>query len=525
MQSHLVSGIPLGRAYSAAALSLFYVVLARALWGADQKQRPLAEAFLALGVVFLSLAIPLAFDGPAIAAAWALEGAALVWVGFRQDRILARTGGSLLLIGAGLAFFVRAPESTSALAVLNSRFLAGTAIAGGALFAAHRYFAARATRLPWEALIEPVLLAWGLVWWTGTLAIEVDRFAASARELAIFTVGLSLTALAIGATARRLQWPALAWSAIPFLPMAGFILIVAYFTVNSGGPWVNLGWLSWPLALVGSYAVLWRLESAWPSAIVRLWHAATGWMLVFLATWAAAVAVGRLVPDARVWQNVMWAAVPSAAVLLLLFHGHRLTWPVGRLPGVYNAAVPAAPIAATLVWCFAALSDSGEPAPLPYVPILNPLELTQGASIVTALHWSRRVWINGPSERWAPGAGWIAAAIAFLALNAVVGRIVHTWFGVAYDFDALAESPVFQACISVLWAGTSLSLMTFASRRGDRTLWMVGAALLGALILKLFAIDLGTIGTVARIVSFLVTGLLIMVIGYLSPAPPRQQST
>ncbi len=107
----------------------------------------------------------------------------------------------------------------------------------------------------------------------------------------------------------------------------------------------------------------------------------------------------------------------------------------------------------------------------------------------------------------------------------MVGRIVHTWFGVAYDFDVLVESPIFQACISVLWAATSLSLMTFASRRGDRTLWMVGALLLGALIAKLFAIDLGTIGTAARIVSFLVTGLLIMVIGYLSPVPPRQEGT
>jgi uncharacterized membrane protein len=525
MQSELVSEIPLGRAWSAAALSLFYVVLARALWGADHKQRPLAEAFLALGVVFLSLAVPLAFDGPAIAAAWALEGAALVWVGSRQDRILARTAGSLLLVGAGMAFFVRAPVSTSAPAVLNSRFLAGTAIAGGALFAAHRYFTSRASRLSWEAAVEPVLLAWGLVWWTGTLAVEVDRFAAAARELAIFTVGLSLSALAIGAAARRLQWPALAWSAIPFLPMAGSILFVAYFTVNDAGPWVNLGWLSWPLALAASYAVLWWLETAWPSAVLHSWHAATGWMLVFLATWAAAVAVGRLVPDARVWQSVMWAAVPSAAVLLLIFHGHRLAWPVRRLPGVYNTAVPSAPIAAALMWCFAALADSGEPAPLPYVPVLNPLELTQGASILTALHWSRRVWTDDLSGRWAPGAGWFAAAIAFLALNAVVGRIVHTWFGVVYDFEELARSPVFQACISVLWAGTSLSLMTFASRRAARTLWMVGAALLGVLILKLFVIDLGTIGTVARIVSFLVTGLLIMAIGYLSPAPPRQQST
>jgi len=523
MQSRLVSEIAFGRAYSAATLGLFYFGLARTLGSVDEKQRPLAEAFLALGVVFLSLAIPLAFDGPAVSAAWALEGAALVWVGFRQGRVLARSAGSLLLMGAGFAFFIWSPVSTSALVILNSRFLARAIITCGALVASHQYFKAGASRLPWERPVEPVLLAWALLWWTGTLAAEVDRFAPAARELTIFTASLSLTALAVGASARRLRWPALAWSAIPFVPITGLLLLVAYLGAGSRGPWANGGWWSWPLALGAGYAVLWWLESDWPPLVVRAWHAMTGWMLVFLATWAAAVGMGVLIPDADVWRNVMWAAVPSAAVMALLSFGRGLPWPVGRHSGTYQMAVPAAPIAGALAWCVASLANSGEPTPLPYVPIFNPLELTQAASLVAALHWSQIMWSEGLSRRWASRAGWCAAAIAFLGLNAVVGRSVHTWFGVAYNYDALAESPVFQAGMSVLWATTSLSVMTFASRRGERTLWMVGASLLGALVAKLFAIDLGTIGTIARIVSFLVTGLLIIVIGYLSPVPPREE--
>ncbi len=523
MQSRLVSEIAFGRAYSATALSLFYLALARALWGSDEKQRPLAEAFLALGVVFLSLAIPLAFDGPAIAATWALEGAALVWIGFRQERVLARSAGFLLLVAAGLAFFIWSPAGTSTVALLNTRFLAGAAISCGTLLASHQYFAARTSRRIWEQFLEPILVAWGLLWWTGTLAAEVHRFAPAARAPTLFIMCLSLTALTVGATAYRRRWPALAGATMPFVPITGLLLVLSYFSAASRGPWTNVGWLSWPLALAASYALLWWLESDWPASVVCAWHAATGWMLVFLASWTAAVIVGRLVPEAPVWRDVMWAAVPAAAVLALLFPGRRLAWPVGRLPDVYKTAVPAIPIAGALVWCVAAVADSGNPAPLPYVPILNPLELTQAASLVAALQWSRLLASDGPSRHWAPRAGWLAAAVAFLALNAVVGRIVHTWFGVAYHFDVLVESPIFQACTSVLWAATSLSLMTLASRRRDRALWMVGAVLLGALVAKLLAIDLGTIGTVARIVSFLVTGLLIMVIGYLSPVPPRQR--
>jgi len=47
--------------------------------------------------------------------------------------------------------------------------------------------------------------------------------------------------------------------------------------------------------------------------------------------------------------------------------------------------------------------------------------------------------------------------------------------------------------------------------------------LLGAVVVKLFLVDLADIGTIARIISFIVVGLLILVIGYLSPMPPKEK--
>jgi uncharacterized membrane protein len=40
-------------------------------------------------------------------------------------------------------------------------------------------------------------------------------------------------------------------------------------------------------------------------------------------------------------------------------------------------------------------------------------------------------------------------------------------------------------------------------------------------VLKLFLVDLSHIQTVARIISFLVVGLLLLLIGWISPVPPR----
>ena len=90
-----------------------------------------------------------------------------------------------------------------------------------------------------------------------------------------------------------------------------------------------------------------------------------------------------------------------------------------------------------------------------------------------------------------------------------------------FDVDDLVQSSIFQTGISILWGVTAGVLMTVARLRLDRPVWMVGAGLLAALILKLFLVDLGNVGGIARIVSFLATGILILLIGYFAPAPPR----
>ncbi|MEO8187045.1 MAG: DUF2339 domain-containing protein, partial [Burkholderiaceae bacterium] len=77
-----------------------------------------------------------------------------------------------------------------------------------------------------------------------------------------------------------------------------------------------------------------------------------------------------------------------------------------------------------------------------------------------------------------------------------------------------------QAVLSLLWTGTAMGLMVLAHRRTMRGWWGVGAALLAAVVVKLFFVDLSGQGTIERIVSFVGVGVLILVIGYLAPVPP-----
>ena len=63
----------------------------------------------------------------------------------------------------------------------------------------------------------------------------------------------------------------------------------------------------------------------------------------------------------------------------------------------------------------------------------------------------------------------------------------------------------------------------YAVRHGNRPVWLCGATLLGLVVAKLFMIDLAGHGTVARIVSFVAVGLLLLVIGWFAPVPPKKE--
>ena len=48
----------------------------------------------------------------------------------------------------------------------------------------------------------------------------------------------------------------------------------------------------------------------------------------------------------------------------------------------------------------------------------------------------------------------------------------------------------------------------------------MGACLLGVVVAKLFLVELADRGSLYRIVSFIVVGVLLLVVGYFAPIPP-----
>ncbi len=526
LQYGLVRDFPYGLAISALSLGLFYCGLASILWRRQKNDlRMLTECFLALGVVFASLAIPLALDGRWTSAAWALEGAAILWIGIRQGRLLPRLFGLLLQVGAAIAFLAAAYQPAGQMPILNSIWVGCALISLTSLFSSW-YISRRSESLyPWERHAAVPLMLWGLVWWFGAAWYEIDRFVAWRDSGAAMLIHAAASFMLLDLVSRRLDWKQLSIPSIALLPMMVIACLHHFTGAGDLHLLARLGSLAWGIAFVAQYRLLFTCETNWPVKMVPMWHIGTLWLLIFLITAESAYGVDLLVPEGPTWSYGTLGLVPGALMLALLALGERLSWPVGRFPDAYFRVGAAPPIAYLFVWAVVVNLYDGDPAPLPFVPLLNPIELCQIFLLLTVHLWVGRQadWLHRPERNidsrvlkmivW--GAG-------FLLINATVARSIHHWGDIPYTFAGLYPSVLFQATISILWGVIALVVTFGATKKHSRSVWIAGATILSLVVVKLFFVDLAGTGTVARIVSFIGVGSLMLLMGYVSPLPPSR---
>lgn len=521
LQATLVSRYQYGLAWSALGLGFYYILLANVVFTRHRDElRLLAESFLAFGVVFATVAIPLALDGRWSAAAWSVEGAAMVWAGIRQQRWQVRLFGLLLLVGGGILFAFDFPGK-GPWPVANAFWLGTLLIAAGALISSYLLQRAQAKLREWETLYAPLLLAWGLLWWYTGGVQEIWRWLDESSLAACLGLA-AVTSWICGAVANRMRWNDLRVPALLLLPAMAAAL--GYQVLSTTHPSAHWGWLAWPVAFALHYLLLYENEERWESFLPFL-HAPPAWFLAGLCAWEANWCIGRLEALPQTWRLLSWGLVPSLVLLGITDGYRRLSWPLARHRRTYlvDASLPLALV--TMGWVvFMNVKSSGDPTPLPYLPLLNPLDLSVGIVSAIAAAWYLNVRREEPAalREFSALAAPLLGGVLFLWLNGIVVRTVHHWGGVSFTFDAMYRSFVFQAAISLTWCITAFCAMTMATRRLFRPLWVTGAVLLGGVVLKLFVVDLSGRGTVERIVSFVGVGLLLLAIGWFSPVPPKQ---
>lgn len=557
LQAGLVRDIEYATAFSSLALGAFYLALgwwmARRKGGQHEASRWMAECFAALGLGFVTLAVPLALDGRWTSAVWAVEGAGVYWMGRRQGRWLARAAG-LTLQGLAAVFYLdalaRVHEASWPLA--NPAFIGASMLAGAALAIAWwsrspaeapdsafgRHFVALENALP------PVLFWIGFLWWQFALHGEIERAPADFQGIATPVLGeglrihLHLVAWVASAFAFHfLAHPARArpW-AIAVTPAYTVLPALLVGAIHGADRMHHVfeagGWATWPLALALHYTMLRRLDGGPPRGWWPWVHAGGVWLLVLLEGNLLVSAIG----EAQLWQT-SWATVillvAGTVVLALLsrrawFEPVHSSWPLDRFARAY-LWLAAAPLAAAVALgaLLVAVVSSGNSRPLPYVPLLNPTDLSVALALAACALWLVRIRDSRLQVPVLARAGhWplVLAAIGFIAINTVWLRVAHHFAGVPWNARYMFDSFVVQAGYSILWTLLALGLMVGAFRRGLRSVWMLGAALLGITVLKLFVIDLSNRGGSERIFVFIAVGVLMLVVGYFAPIPPAARA-
>lgn len=507
LQAALVQPFEYGAAISAALAGLYYLALAGLLRARAADATLAFRAHAGIGVALLTLAVPLACGLQMTAAIYAVEGAAALWYGCARGSRLTLWGGVALQIAAGGWLVAALPDVAADWPLANARTLGCLMLAGAAL-ASVRALRRSGAGTRW---LPDALTLWLAGWWLfGGLADIDDFMPHSLRAVAalLFAVASAAFAEHLGRARSFLTARALAALSLPVL-WAGSLLAWDMQQHLFKGAMA----LALPLAWATHYWILRRQDEDDAPLSNGARHVASAWTLLLSVGVEADGWLAFWLPGQTLWPWLVW-------LLLLLLAARTLharvgdgtgdappDWPWAQHSAIY-ARLVMWPFVALLFACVCALQlahDGG--SALRYLPLASALDIAS----IAALAWLARSRLLPLPLTGAAGLLWVSALAA---------RGVHHLAAVAWSVAAMFQSTLLQAVLSLTWTIAALALMIHATRRGGRTLWFTGFALLAAVGGKLLMVDLSGAGTVEWTASLIGIGALILVASYVAPVPP-----
>ncbi|WP_169798104.1 DUF2339 domain-containing protein [Moraxella oblonga] len=312
-------------------------------------------------------------------------------------------------------------------------------------------------------------------------------------SFAVLTAFIKLAKVAL-----KRHWHALAVISLGFEPLMALTLINAILESSTTLALAALGVAS---AILG--AIIIASQALRPLWVSRVHFANLAIVLM--------VASLMLVQSPLTALSHLWGVASLAVLGAVLFVPY-----FGRFDKAYGQWDVLSCLSVASVW----LVDVAVSQPVAIgsrLPLINAVDMVQvglGALFIKALNTQamsvyRSLLIKA------------GAVLVWLCVSAVVVRTWHFYGGVAWDFGVLFGDFGIQTSLSLLWAVMGIGLMMAGTKRQARSLWVVGVSLIGVVVVKLFLVDLGNSGGVARIVSFIGVGLGLLLVGWFAPVPPK----
>lgn len=364
---------------------------------------------------------------------------------------------------------------------------------------------------------------WMLLWVATTVMMifgfaEIVEFVVSDYRASCFLLYAVAILLPFVALHRSFPWSALAQPILLLLPILTVTLMV--FVVNDWHLISYYGWAVFPLALISLYLTLKYLEplSNYPLGYFHL-------TAILILTCALAWQFGKLFRPSRLGETSLWVAsvwgMSFAMVLVVLRKARTWAWPFRRYAFELNRLLPRILLCMLAGWVVVSnLRPPGTMGAIPYLPILNPLDVVNLVAILLIFLWLKSY--DQDFFNVQPALVYVVSGLlGFLWINAALLRGFHFIQNIPFRFEPMIRSFAVESGFSILWSVLGLVAMILATRRGRRPLWIVGASLMAVVVLKLFTVDMSHSGSIERIVAFITVGCLLLVVGYFAPVPSR----
>lgn len=286
------------------------------------------------------------------------------------------------------------------------------------------------------------------------------------------------------------------------------------------GGWQNLVWC---LALPAALILLRRDDAALAPRISRLLHLSLLWMTMLALAMELFWFVRDLPWGMTAWKSGLLMAAGGLLIMLISAMVRRRIWPFKVWPALYSVQAMV-PLAAALV-CLLALTNvqDGVVYRQTFLPLVNPLE--EGAAFallgLVVLYRATQRYFPVQLSVWQPWPAIALMALGFWWLNGALLRALACYGEVAWTTQALWHSRLVQTCFALFWTLVALVVMLRATQRRSRPEWLGGAVLLGMVIAKLMLVDSAGGGGLARAVAFIGVAVLVLIVGYFSPLPPK----
>lgn len=514
LQAGLLQDVPYALAISSAALATLYLGLAYWLKKQSLALPLLWEGLLALGLGFLALILPLALNAQWTSTGWLVQGVALVWVGTRHTRIWQVSFGvglqllSLLILGW---LWLTDPHQSLWLELLIA---VATLVLSAALLRQPTQTDAVDLTIPTTS--APLRLgSLFLIIVSGIVGVCLlqDRWSAMMQiwTLPTFSIQIILDLLLLAALglilSTRIFWHEMRAVIQRVSLMIGVLLVGVIFWLDTATQ--SLNQMAFLVASV-----------AWLSMQLLIWHHLVQRDTQCPPRGDQAVGLGILLFLLSLWSVEFYpnaAAVVLLPILLMLFVTHYST----RLPNwlqLQRSLQDLYPLIALsfggwILW--ANISSSGQFWPLPYFPLLNLLD----GCLIAVIFWLYRSMPPSQAIQGLPAGKIALGGLAFWSLSGVVVRSLHQWLETPLWPEAWSSDTV-QTSLTIVWSSSALLITMLASRQAWRALWWIGLGLLAMVIAKLLLVDLSNLSAMARVISFIGAGGVMLVIGYVAPLPP-----